>query len=279
MRTLLLVFTDLDGSLLDHYSYDYRDALPQLRRLVRSGVPVIPASSKTRAEIERLRAQIDLHGPFIAENGAAAFIPVGFFRQRPPAVEERDGFWVKAWSAPRQRWLEIIASLRGEFADEFDCFSSAGATGVMAMTGLSAAAAADANTREYSEPVKWLGSERRKQLFLERLRGRGASVLEGGRFLSVSGDCDKGRALEWLREAFQREYPDRTIHDLAVGDGDNDTAMLEAAGTALLVRSPVHDFPRLARDQGVMCSTDYGPAGWSEGVARWLQGAATTSRT
>ena len=279
MGSLLLVFTDLDGSLLDHHSYDYRDALPQLRRLARRGVPVVPASSKTRAEVERLREELDLHGPFIAENGAAAFIPVGFFRVRPPCVEERDGFWVKAWSAPRYQWLEVLAGLRGEFADEFDCFSSAGTTGVMAMTGLSAAAAADANAREYSEPVKWLGSERRKQVFLERLRACGASVLEGGRFLSVSGDCDKGRALTWLRGAFQREYPDRTIHDLAVGDGDNDIAMLEAAGTALLVRSPVHDFPRLSRHEGVMCSTDYGPAGWSEGVARWLQRTATTLKT
>ena len=50
-----LVFTDLDGSLLDHHNYSYSDALPQLRQLERRGIPVIPASSKTRVEIERLR--------------------------------------------------------------------------------------------------------------------------------------------------------------------------------------------------------------------------------
>ena len=51
----LLVFTDLDGSLLDHHSYSYQAALPRLQQLEQLGVPVIPATSKTRAEIVHLR--------------------------------------------------------------------------------------------------------------------------------------------------------------------------------------------------------------------------------
>ena len=53
-----LVFTDLDGSLLDHDHYGYRDAQPQLGQLQSLNIPVIPASSKTRAEIERLRSEL-----------------------------------------------------------------------------------------------------------------------------------------------------------------------------------------------------------------------------
>ena len=45
---------------------------------------------------------------------------------------------------------------------------------------------------------------------------------------------------------------------------------LEAADEALLIRSPVHDFPALQRDTGVMRSTACGPAGWAEGVIEWL---------
>ena len=48
-----LVFTDLDGSLLDHNTYSYLDARPQLYALERLGIPLIPATSKTRVEIER----------------------------------------------------------------------------------------------------------------------------------------------------------------------------------------------------------------------------------
>ena len=43
-----LVFTDLDGSLLDHHTYSYRDALPQLHRLEHRGIPVVPATHPLR---------------------------------------------------------------------------------------------------------------------------------------------------------------------------------------------------------------------------------------
>jgi len=270
LKALPLVFTDLDGSLLDHGNYSYRDALPQLRRLARLNVPVVPVSSKTRAEIACLRDELSLDGAFIVENGAAVCIPVGFFQVPPPDVIERDGFWVREWCQPRQHWLQLLADLRHEFAGEFENFERAGTRGIVAMTGLDKAQAEAANAREYSEPVQWLGSPGRKQAFVERLLQSGAEVLQGGRFLGVSGSCDKGRALVWLRELFQRAHPERVIHDLAVGDSENDVAMLEAAETALVVRSPVHDFPSLQRTQGVMYSTGFGPAGWAEGVARWL---------
>ena len=97
-------------------------------------------------------------------------------------------------------------------------------------------------------------------------------MLQGGRFLAVAGDCDKGRALAWLRELYRQSVPSQRVHDLAAGDSANDCAMLEAAETALLIRSSVHDFPTLKRTEGVIRSRGYGPAGWAEGVALWLQG-------
>ena len=268
---LFLVFTDLDGSLLDHHTYSYRDAVPQLHRLEHRGIPVIPASSKTRAEIEVLRDELGNHHPFIAENGAAVYIPRGYFATRPPDTVERDAYWVREWSPSREHWLDVLASLSTRFEGEFENFFEAGSGGIARMTGLTAEQAELANQREYSEPVKWLGSPEQRAQFIECLREAGCEVLQGCRFLSMSGPCDKGRALCWLREAFAREHPGRTIQDLAAGDSGNDLAMLNAAGTALLVRSPVHAFPDVDRRDGVLRSVDYGPAGWAEGVARWLE--------
>ena len=268
--TQFLVFTDLDGSLLDHHTYSYQYALPQLHRLERLGIPVIPATSKTRLEIEHLRVALGNANPFIVENGAAVFIPVGYFDSQPVATVEREGYWVREFSAPREKWLGILRALSGEFAGEYDYFFQAGAAGIVRMTNLPEARALEANQREYSEPVQWLGDEARKAEFISCLAARGASVLQGGRFLAVSGDCDKGRALAWLRQVYRQAKPGTLCHDLAIGDSGNDCAMLEAAETALLVRSPVHKFPVLQRADGIICSTDYGPAGWAEGVACWL---------
>ena len=268
---LRLVFTDLDGSLLDHHDYSFSAALPALEALEGAAIPVIAATSKTRLEVQELRRQLGNHHPFIVENGAAIVIPAGYFPSRPADTLERDGYWVCELGAPRQRWLQLLASLEGAFGGDFEYFARAGVEGIAAMTGLSQEQAARANRREYSEPVQWLGGAARKRDFIAALRAGGATVLQGGRFLTVGGDSDKGRALAWLRAASMQAQGAATCHDLAIGDSGNDCAMLEAAATALLVRSPAHDFPVLKRRSGVIRSSAYGPAGWAEGVARWLR--------
>lgn len=265
-----LVFSDLDGSLLDHHTYSYLDAQPQLHHLDHLRIPMIPATSKTRAEIQHLRTALGNDGPFIVENGAAVFIPEGYFEGQPPDTVTRDGFWVREIAAPRAQWLELLEELSDSFAEEFDYFFRAGTAGIMRMTNLPEARAEESNRREYSEPVKWLGTDERRAEFVATLQQRGACVLAGGRFLAVSGDCDKGRALLWLREIYRQSRPGQSCHDLAIGDSANDIGMLQAAETALVVRSPVHDFPPLQRSEGVIYSTGYGPAGWAEGVMRWL---------
>ena len=269
-ESLCLVFTDLDGSLLDHHNYSYRDALPQLDALERLGIPVIPATSKTRSEIGQLREELGNRHPFITENGAAVLVPVGYFAEQPAGTLERDGFWIMEFSPPRSHWLDLLGEINSSFPGEFDYFYQAGTAGISRMTGLPADKAEQANQREYSEPVLWLGSEQRKLEFTAALRARGASVQQGGRFLAVAGDCDKGRALAWLRGAYLQATPGRPCHELAVGDSGNDCAMLEVAETALLVRSPAHDFPALKRTDGVIYSREFGPAGWAEGVSHWL---------
>lgn len=269
-EVLRLVFTDLDGSLLDHDSYSYSDAWPQVRTLQRLGIPLIPATSKTRAEIAPLRGELGNDHPFIPENGAAVLIPVGYFAAQPAGTVERDGFWVREFTLPRAHWLDLLDGMKGRFRREFEYFFQAGTGGISRITNLPRARATLANLREYSEPVLWTGEAGRKREFIAALEARGASVQQGGRFLAVSGDCDKGRALAWLRDVYLRAAPGRVCHDLAIGDSDNDRAMLEIAGTALLVRSPVHEFPVLSRRSAVIYSRDYGPAGWAEGVARWL---------
>ena len=266
-----LVFTDLDGSLLDHHNYGYRDALPQLRRLESLGIPVIPASSKTRVEIERLRGELHNAHPFIVENGAGVFVPVGYFPEQPPGTVEREGYWVYSTCPPRETWLAALEELQGEFPGKFDYFHRAGIDGIVRMTNLSNERAEEANQRDFSEPVKWFGDAAELDLFIEKLEAAGASVLKGGRFFGVCGDCDKGRALVWLRNLYCRAWGLSRCHDIAIGDSGNDRAMLEVSETSLVIRSSVHDFPKLQRQTGIIYSKDYGPAGWAEGVGRWLQ--------
>lgn len=263
------MFSDLDGSLLDHHTYSYSEAEHALAVLNANEIPLVLVSSKTRAEIEGIREQLGNQEPFIVENGAGVFIPMNY--PQPEGTFEAHGFWVYESAAHRAHWLALIEQVGRNFSGDYQTFYGAGDAGVQEMTGLKPAEAVSANRRDYSEPVAWLGSEDNKLRFVSALREAGASVQQGGRFLSVSGDCDKGRALLWLRDQYKLWRQKNEVVDIAIGDSGNDIAMLEVAGTALLIKSPKHDFPTLQRTEAVVRSEAMGPAGWAEGVLSWLE--------
>jgi mannosyl-3-phosphoglycerate phosphatase family protein len=271
-NAIYLIATDLDGSLLDHDDYSCEPAKPLLQLLEEMRIPVVFASSKTRAEMLELRAELGNEHPFIVENGAAVLIPQHYFLRTPADVELRDGFWVHELAPPRSHWQPPLDRLRRRFPGVFVDFASAGVEGIAEMTGLPRAKAALANEREYSEPVQWCGSEAQLTEFLAALAVEGAKVLKGGRFYSVAGDCDKGRALLWLRQQYRLAADASTVYDLAIGDGGNDVPMLEVAHQALQI--PAHDrpLPALERQSGVIVGQGYGPGAWAWGVQEWLRG-------
>jgi mannosyl-3-phosphoglycerate phosphatase len=57
----LVIFTDLDGTLLDRNTYSFEPALPALHLIRQKDIPLILTSSKTRAEIEFCQAQLQIN--------------------------------------------------------------------------------------------------------------------------------------------------------------------------------------------------------------------------
>src|SRR3989339_344329 len=97
----LIVFTDLDGTLLDHDTYAYDEARPGLDRLAAEGVPLVLVSSKTRPEIEELRARLGNRHPFVPENGGAIFIPRDCGLDIPPEAKAMGDYRVILLGRPR----------------------------------------------------------------------------------------------------------------------------------------------------------------------------------
>jgi mannosyl-3-phosphoglycerate phosphatase len=96
------------------------------------------------------------------------------------------------------------------------------------------------------------------------------SVVRGGRFVHFLKDTNKGRAVLWLQEFMQQRDPVTALQSIALGDGANDSAMLEIADLAVQVRSASHQFPQLARES-VYRTEQTGPAGWNEAIWYLLQ--------
>ena len=252
-----LIFTDMDGTLLDHNTYSFAAAEPTLKKLEGANIPVIPTTSKTFVELLALHQTLSLNGPFIVENGAAAYIPHGFFKKKPAGTVWQDGFWCKSFTSSKMYWLKLLEKVKPDFED------------ICEATGLDAADATRAAQRQFGEPVLWKGSDERKEAFIKSVTERGAYPLEGGRFIHISGDCNKGAALEWFVNEYRRQS-NEDVSSIALGDGKNDIAMLEAANIAVRIASPSHPPPPLQKEENVYTSTLHGPEGWTEVLTQLL---------
>ncbi|MDD9715338.1 HAD-IIB family hydrolase [Dinoroseobacter sp. PD6] len=251
----LLVFTDLDGTLLDHDSYGYGPALPALDALKARGIPLVLASSKTAAEIAPLRAKLGREDcPAIVENGAGIL----------PAHAAPE-----AGAADYARLRAVLDGLASGMRARFCGFGDMDAAGVAAITGLPDAQAALARRRAFSEPGVWDGTPAQEADFVAALAARGVQARRGGRFLTLSFG---GTKADRMAEIVAQYRPRRT---LALGDAPNDIEMLEAADRGVIVANP-HGTPLPPlpgeADGRIRRTEKPGPDGWNAAVCAVLSG-------
>jgi len=264
-----LVFTDLDGTLLDHDNYSFESAKPALAALEAANIPVIINSSKTAAEIDTLRKDLDIAHPFIIENGSAIFIPkthtslIGNFQNTQHKTDDgTQEFFSVILGEQRERILEAIKEMNVKPSFNFVQYDKCSAKDITDMTGLSLQEAEQSKQRYYTEPLQWHDTEEKKLDFISAIEQYDLQVLQGGRFMHVMGKTNKGKANQVLAEKHQSLYKN-PIKTIALGDSHNDVAMLETADIAIVIRSPHYDPPRFSHNQKII-SESYGPEGWNE---------------
>ncbi|WP_249979240.1 HAD-IIB family hydrolase [Vreelandella olivaria] len=265
-----LVVTDLDGSLLDHHSYDFSPAAPWLARLKQLGVPVIPVTSKTRAELIPLRETLGLTAtPFIAENGAVIGLPPGWCHARLDRPgNAQDGIVIKHTGVDIGFIRARLNIWRKRLNIHFTRMGELSTQEVMELTGLDETRAKAARQREGSEPLIWRDDEAALETFRHALEGDGLELTQGGRFWHVMGRAsDKGSAVEWLIKRFTSLRGSQPV-SLGLGDGPNDITMLEAVNQAVVIKG-CHDLQVEPHNVSLYRTQATGPAGWAEGVAHW----------
>ena len=260
----LVLVSDLDATLLHEETYDPGEVRPLLRFLGKRGVPLVLASSKTRKEMEAVQAELDVHGPFICENGGAVVIPPGFFPGPVPGAAVIEGKEVLELGRPVRVLQEAVGRMAAEAALTVRTILEMDVDEVAALTGLSKEKAALARDREYILPFQHEGPDAAMEAFRRKAEGEGLRVVRGGRFHHLMGDVDKGKAFWRLRAIFESDGDLRYV--VALGDAENDLGLLRGANQAVVIpRQPGWDW-KLMEAPGVRPAARRAPGGWADEV-------------
>ena len=70
-KTSVVIFTDLDGTLLNRDTFKFDEIKDYIKSLINNGITIIPNTSKTNAELYNFIKELGINIPFITENGSA----------------------------------------------------------------------------------------------------------------------------------------------------------------------------------------------------------------
>jgi len=261
-----IIFTDLDGTLLDHDNYQCEVIKPFLAELSLHNIHVIFNTSKTFAEVTAIQKSLAHHQPFIVENGAAIYMPKGYFSVKPIGCDEHHDYWRYELTQSHQQLHLDLNHKAVQFSACYQFFSQMDTAQVSALTGLSIEQSKLALSRQYSDPIHFTGDAKQQSEFVELLESLEYQVLIGGRFIHATKGNNKGQAQHWLLNEFKKAF-NNPFTVIALGDSHNDIAMLKAADIAILINNPGSKVQSDIKQKAWQISDKPAPEGWVQEVA------------
>ncbi len=267
MKDQIIVFTDLDGTLVDYHTYSYEQALPALVELKKNDIPLIICSSKTRAEIEKFRSRLDNDHPFISENGGAIFVPLDYYDFEIPYTRKDLKYWIIEFGTPYHKIRGTLQKIQSEFPDKVRGFGDISAQEVANLCEIPSDEGVLAKEREYDEPFLL-----KDKTILDKIRELAKEdhlqIIQGGRFYHLIGENDKGKAVSYLTDITRRAYDD--IKTIGLGDSQNDLPMLQVVDFPVLVKKPDGSHAPDINLDNLIRSPGKGPVGWNFSVMELL---------
>ncbi|WP_445475262.1 mannosyl-3-phosphoglycerate phosphatase [Methanococcoides methylutens] len=270
-----VVFTDLDGTLIDHDTYSYDAAKPALEMLKQKDIPLIFCTSKTRAELEVYVEELECRHPFISENGGAIFIPEGYFDIDIKFDHKVGDYNVIELGTSYSRLKDALMEISKNSGIEIINFGDMTTEEVSKDTGLDLHSAGLAKIREYDEVFRIIDeTEDKASQMMELISSAGYNHTRGGRYWHIIGNNDKGKAVRILSDIYRQQFTDVTT--IGLGDSLNDLPMLGSVDIPFLVQKPgsLHDpsitDPKIKRVKGI------GPIGWNNAITEMIEKGSET---
>jgi mannosyl-3-phosphoglycerate phosphatase len=263
---MLVLFTDLDGTLLDQPTCSPEPAREALRRIQAEKIPLVFCTSKTRAEVEYWRARLGNRHPFIVENGGALYVPEAYFSNKLSSSAHRDGYAVVEFGVPYDHLVNTLRQVSQETRCHVLGFSDMSAEEVNSRYGLPIEQSRLAKIREYDEPFEIL--DREGNGLLAAIERSGKYWTRGGRLHHITGHKSKAGGVRLLADRYREEFG--SITAVGLGDGMNDLDFLSCVDAPVVIRSEAAWKLAAALPRARVTALP-GAAGWNQAVLEILE--------
>ena len=259
-----LIFTDLDGTLLDHENYSFGNNKKLISKIINNKNELIFNTSKTFTESIKLLKEINLMNmPFSTENGAVLYFPKTRFRKIKNSFNYGSFWKIRIAKLSSKSWYQFLLKKQKKY--KLLIAQDLSSNSLKKYTNLN-------NTkmmlnREASQIILWEDSLVNLKKFRNELKSEKEGVLiQGSRFMQISSICNKRIAKKLISHAyyiqFHGTYSKNTI---ALGDSKNDIDMLNSAKYSCIIKNPSGVFPKLNfNKKNIFRSTKLAPDGWSQ---------------
>ena len=257
----IIIFTDLDGSLLDKETFKFEIVKDYLNELISRGIIIIPNSSKTESELLDFNEKNYLDLSFISENGSSIHGLNKIHQNLPNKViisRKKDEI-LKIYNENIGLYFKnkIIPILELEIDKQ------------QKILGLPLDKISLATKRVHSIPILFKGSEIEKNNFIKKISEIGLTAQSGGRIINICDNTDKSKAMLKALQSIRKELDDEII-TIGVGDNENDIEMIKQTDYPCLVKNDNFDSSLINIDN-LIKSDEPSPKGWSDVIKTALQ--------
>ncbi|MBX2842712.1 MAG: mannosyl-3-phosphoglycerate phosphatase [Flammeovirgaceae bacterium] len=256
-----IIFTDLDGTLIDFKTYSFERIKDTVEKLTTKGIPIVFCSSKTRVEQAYYREALNNDHPFITENGSAIFVPKDYFNFQFDFQKVIGNYKVIELGVDYDTIRKTIIAARENTKVVNFGYADLTLEEISSIIKLPDEAAKRAATRDYTETIiKGDVSSSAFEAFKEELLNNNLVCVSGGKYHTVMGkQSDKGKAVEKLASLYQQAFGEITT--IGLGDSANDQPLLRTVDKAFLVQKPGNYWEEMEID-GLNKVRGIGPEGW-----------------
>ena len=262
-KITLLIFTDIDGTLINNDTFFEGKNIEIAETLHEHNHILIYNSSKTFDEIVNMQKKFNTSFPFICETGGGIY----YKNLLTQASDElREGYSIMYESKKIETFKKIIKEeVQKNFKNDLDMFDDLCLDEKSRLSGLKGNDLHLASKRDFSILINWKSDDGRYSKFKSVLHGHGLKLIKGGRFSHICASHDKGQAVKFFLNQIKSSGMYNKIITIGIGDSTNDLEMLSNVDYACVVKSENNnDLMEKIDISKVLLSTNHAPEGWAE---------------